>query len=104
MYDWNDLRHFLELSRRGKLSLAARRLDVDHTTVARRVAALEAALGTRLFDRSPKGYRLTESGQRLLPLAEAMESQSLALARAVGGLDAAPTGAVRLATPEAFGS
>ncbi|GAB4143428.1 MAG: LysR family transcriptional regulator [Sphingomonadales bacterium] len=104
MYDWNDLRHFLELSRAGKLSLAADRLGVDHTTVARRVTALEAALGARLFDRSPKGYRLTESGQRLLPLAEAMESQSLTLARAIGGLDAAPSGTVRLATPEAFGS
>lgn len=104
MYDWNDLRHFLELSRTGKLSVAAVRLGVDHTTVARRVAALEAALGARLFDRSPKGYRLTEPGQRLVPLAEAMESQSLTLAREVAGMDAAATGTVRLATPEAFGS
>ena len=53
--DWDDLRYFAELSRTGSLSAAARRLKVDHSTVARRVASLETSLGVRLFDRLPRG-------------------------------------------------
>ena len=62
MYDWNDLRFFLELSRQGKLVRAATRLQVDHTTVSRRIAALEKELDVRLFDKSPRGYQLTDAG------------------------------------------
>ena len=76
MYDWNDLRYFLELSRQGKLVKAALRLQVDHTTVSRRIASLEKQLQARLFDKSPTGYQLTDAGMRLLPMAEKIESQS----------------------------
>ena len=51
MYDWNDLKYFLALSRQGKLVRAAVRLQVDHTTVSRRIAALEKQLDVRLFDK-----------------------------------------------------
>lgn len=104
MIDWNDLRHFLELARHGRLGPAAERLQVDQTTVSRRVGALEEALGAKLFDRSPGGYALTEAGQRLLSHAEAMETQSIALYQALAGKDLAFSGTVRIATPEAFGS
>ena len=67
MYNWNDLRYFLELSRRGRLISAARKLHVDHTTVSRRIAALEDQMNARLFDKSPGGYKLTDAGLRLLP-------------------------------------
>ncbi|HNH35968.1 MAG TPA: LysR family transcriptional regulator, partial [Rhodocyclaceae bacterium] len=76
--DWTDLRYFLELARTGTLAGTARRLAVEHTTVARRVQRLEAELGTPLFDRRRGGYGLTEVGQALLPHAEAMESAALA--------------------------
>ena len=75
MYDWNDLKYFLELSRQGKLVRAAARLQVDHTTVSRRIAALEKQLDVRLFDKSPIGYQLTDPGLRLLPLAEQIETR-----------------------------
>ncbi|MGD7385698.1 helix-turn-helix domain-containing protein, partial [Ralstonia pseudosolanacearum] len=52
---WDDIRHFLALAREGSLSAAARRLGVEHTTVARRADALEQALGVWLFDRLPRG-------------------------------------------------
>ena len=74
MYDWNDLRYFLELSRQGKLVRAAARLHVDHTTVSRRITTLEKQLDVRLFDKSPNGYKLTDAGLRLLPLAEQIET------------------------------
>jgi molybdate transport repressor ModE-like protein len=54
--NWDDMRFFLALSREGSISAAGRSLGVNHTTVARRIAALEEVLGTRLFDRLPDGY------------------------------------------------
>jgi len=100
MYDWNDLRFFLELSRRGRLISAARKLHVDHTTVSRRIAALEDELNARLFDKSPRGYKLTDAGLRLLPYAEQMEAQSNQLYQEISGKDARLSGTVRLAAPE----
>ena len=104
MYDWNDLRFFLELSRQGKLVRAASRLHVDHTTVSRRITALEKQLDVRLFDKSPRGYQLTDAGLRLLPLAEQIETQSNDLYQQISGKDARLSGTVRVAAPEALGS
>ncbi len=105
MFDWNDLRFFLELARRGKLSAAALRLGVDHTTVARRIKALEEQLGVPLFNRNNRAYSLSEDGKRLLGYAQKMESNSLALMDEVApSTTGGPVGTVRLATPEAIGS
>ena len=100
MFNWDDLRHFLELSRRGRLISAAQHLQVDHTTVSRRIAALEESLNTRLFDRTPHGYQLTKAGQSLLTHAEAMEAQSIGLYQDVSGEDATLSGTVRMAATE----
>jgi DNA-binding transcriptional LysR family regulator len=104
MYDWNDLRYFLELSRQGKLVKAALRLQVDHTTVSRRIASLEKQLQARLFDKSPIGYQLTDAGMRLLPMAEKIESQSNSLYQALSGKDARLSGTVRISTSEGIGA
>lgn len=104
MYDWNDLRYFLELSRQGKLVRAAARMHVDHTTVSRRITALEKQLDVRLFDKSPNGYQLTDAGLRLLPLAEQIETRSNQLYQDIAGKDARLGGTVRVAAPEALGS
>lgn len=104
MFNWDDIRFFLELARKGRLVAAATRLHVDHTTVSRRIAQLEQAVDARLFDKSPQGYQLTEAGRRLMAYAEAMEAQSMAVYKDISGKDAQLTGTVRLATPEAVGS
>jgi len=101
--EWTDLRFFLELARAGTLSGASRRLDVEHTTVARRVDRLEHQLGATLFDRSREGYELTDVGLALLPHAEAMEGAALAAAEQIGGAEVAAHGVVRLGVPEVFG-
>ncbi|WP_449220740.1 LysR family transcriptional regulator [Tistrella mobilis] len=101
--NWDDLRYFLALQRSGSLLGAARVLKVDHTTVARRVDALETALGLRLFDRLPRGWVPTADGERLLPAAERVEEGVIALGRAgaaAGGL----AGTVRVAVPPVFGA
>jgi len=103
-FNWNDLRAFLAVARTGRLTAAAARLGADHTTVARRIAALEASLGARLFDRSPQGYALTAHGERLMPSAEQVESLTLRAAGQVGAADQTLTGAVRIGAPEGFGS
>lgn len=97
MMDWDDIRLFLELAREGSLSAAARRLKVDHSTVARRVTALEKRLDLRLFDRLARGYVLTEEGEALLGTAERMETEALALQRQASGRPALQ-GNVRIST------
>lgn len=103
-FDWNNLRTFLAVARTGRLTAAAARLGADHTTVARRIGAMEQGLRVRLFDRSPTGYTLTAHGERLLPMAERMESLALTMLSEVGEADLAVTGAVRIGAPEGFGS
>ena len=75
--DWDNLRYFLELARLGTLAGAARRLSVEHTTVSRRIQALEKQMGVALFAREAGGHRLTEAGRQLLPAVESMESAVL---------------------------
>lgn len=102
--EWTDLRFFLELARAGTLSGASRKLEVEHTTVARRIDRLETQLGSTLFDRSREGYELTEMGQTLMPHAEAMEAAALAAAEQLSGAEVALQGVVRLGVPELFGA
>lgn len=102
--NWDDLRLLLAVARAGRLSGAARDLRLDHTTVARRLSALEQAAGCLLVDRTPKGTRLTSAGQTLLVHAERVEHEILAAGAALGDGDARISGTVRLATPEAFGT
>ena len=102
MAEWSDLRHFLEVHRSGTLSGAARALGVNQTTVGRRLAVLEQALGARLFDRTPDGFVLTTAGERILGAVEKVEEASLLVERQAGGEDARLEGNVRVATSEAF--
>lgn len=104
MFDWNDIRFFLELSRKGRLTEVAKSLKVDHTTVSRRIGALEQQLDSKLFESTTRGYVLTQAGERLLPQAEAMESASAMIQDHVGGENKNLTGIVRLGVPEGFGS
>ncbi len=103
-FDWNDLRYFLAVAQQGTLTGAARRLGTDHATVSRRVAALERAIGAKLFERAPQGYFLTLSGERLLAHAEAMEAQATAATEELGRPEVGVTGTVRINSLEGFGN
>lgn len=100
MFDWNDLRHFLAVARAGSTLAAAEALKVNQTTVARRIAALEQALGARLFDRAQSGYRLTELGHELLPAAERLETEAATVARLVEQRSRKLAGTIRVTTNE----
>ena len=79
--DWEDLRFFAAVARRGSLSAAARALGVNHATVSRRVAAIEAALGARLLERRPSGYAPTARGRDALEAVAGMEAAASAIGR-----------------------
>jgi DNA-binding transcriptional LysR family regulator len=102
--NWDDLRYFLEVARTQRASAAAKKLGVDHTTVARRVRELETALGTVLFDKSRAGgFVPTAEGQRLLAYADAVETtvQSASEQFALGAQSL--SGHVRVGSTEGFG-
>jgi DNA-binding transcriptional LysR family regulator len=71
---------FRQVASEGSFTAAAKTLGYTQSAISRQVAVLEAELGTALFDRLPRGIRLTESGRCLLPHAEALTGR-LALAR-----------------------
>jgi DNA-binding transcriptional LysR family regulator len=103
MYNWDDIRIFLAVARHGGLATAAHSLNVNHTTVARRLSGLEADLRTRLVVRTPTGVTLTPAGKDLLRFAERMEAEALAAEQNLQLSDGKVSGKVRLATREAFG-
>lgn len=71
--NWDDLRYCLAVVREGSVSAASRKLDVNHTTVSRRITALESELRAKLFDRSTTGWLLTPFGEGILRAVEAMD-------------------------------
>lgn len=96
--DWDDLRHALAIGAAGSLAGAARALGVNHTTVLRRLDALEAHLGSRLFERQRRGYQPTEAGLALLEQARHMAARADEVERQVLGRDRELTGALRVTT------
>lgn len=104
MFDWDDLRIFLALARLQKLAPAAAMLEVDATTVTRRLARLEQKLGARLFEVIAGERVLTGRGQELLHHAEIMESAALSAAEDVAGHERHLSGQVRLSVAEGFGT
>ena len=104
MLNWDDLRLFLAIARSGSFVASARQLGLNHTTLARRITILEQSLGTRLFDRSPRGVAPTKAGLDLIEHAGRVEEEVLAAGRRVERQDGAVSGVVRLATTESFGT
>ena len=101
MEDWNNPRLVLAVVRAGSLTHAATALGVDHSTVFRRLNALEERLGVRLFERLPGGsYQPTAAGERMAAAAERMEDEALALDRDIAGRDHRLSGRLRVTSSE----
>ena len=96
--DWVNLKFFLAVAREGTLAGAGRALQVKHSTVLRRIAALEDELGLKLFERHPNGYMLTAAGSEMLGAATQIDEQMVAIERRLSGRDLRLSGTVRLAT------
>ncbi len=98
--EWNDLTVILAICRAGSLSGAARMLGNNHSTIFRRINAIEEKTGVRFFERLPDGYVMTEAGQTALRYAERIENEVHALGREVLGLDMRLQGKIRVSAPE----
>ena len=96
MIDWDGVRYFLAVARGGSVRAAAERLNVNHSTVLRRIAQLEVRLAAQLFEKRPSGYRLTSAGEEVLEYAEQMEASSLQLETRVFGRDQGVRGLMRV--------
>ena len=104
MLDWQDLQVFLEVARHARLSDAARRLGVDHSTLSRRTRRFEQRLNTQLFERSTHGYRLTPAGERLKSHAEQMARHADEAADSLTDQNLRLEGQIRLGVTEGFGT
>jgi DNA-binding transcriptional LysR family regulator len=102
--DWDQLRIFLAVVRAGQFLGAARRLGVDQATVTRRVRALEACLGVRLFDRHTTGSVPTAAGRELVERAERIEAEVLRLKAELSHAGDVIEGRVRVGAPDGFGT
>ena len=103
-FDWGSMESFLAIARAGRLTAAARRLGVDHTTLSRRIKDLEESLRTRLFERSVSGYRLTPQGERFLQTAQEVETLALQAAQDLSGSSTRVAGSVRIGATDGFGT
>lgn len=101
--DWNDIKVFLALARKGSAKGASQIIGVSKSTVTRRLDDLEQALNTHLFDRTPDGYRMTAAAEQLLPTAEHVEELILAAERRVHGEDQHLEGPIRVTLPDTEG-
>ena len=100
--EWNDLHFVLAVCRAGTLSGAAHELGVNHSTVFRRIGAVEEKLGVRLFERLASGYVMTEAGETMLGSGERIENEVLELSRKLVGRDLHLSGVLRVAVPDAL--
>lgn len=100
--DWDDLKFFLAVARRGSIRAAAQVLDVNHATVSRRINAFEEKIAVRLFERLPRGYVLTPAGEEMFASAERIDEEIAALDRRVIGRDTQLSGRLRVTAPQAL--
>lgn len=96
MEDWDDYKFILAVGRHGGLSAAARALNVNHSTVSRRITSAEEKLGARLFDRLQNGFIPTDAGQQAIDVAERLEQELFALNRSIASRDKNLAGTLRI--------
>ena len=97
--DWDDIRYFLAVARKGSVRGGSALLGVNHSTVSRRINAFEKKLDVRLFDRLPTGYALTQAGEDMLISGKRIEEEVNAIDRRVIGRDAELKGQIRVTMP-----
>jgi len=96
---WDDVKLFLALCRSRTVGGAARALQIDASTVSRRLVTLEEALATALFERGRDGIAPTEAAEALLPVAEEVEQGMARFGGLAQGLEREAAGLVRITCP-----
>ncbi|NRB38501.1 MAG: LysR family transcriptional regulator [Pseudomonadales bacterium] len=99
MNNWDNLRYYLAVARSGTVSAAAKKLNVSHATVLRRIEQCESELGIKLFKHLQSGYVLSTAGEKLLSQVEDMESLTLDIERDFQDQDQALSGPLKVTQP-----
>ena len=97
--DWNALKVFLAIAKHGSLAEAAKELEVNHSTVFRRLKTFEEAIGGKLFERINTSYEITALGDELLKHAQTIEDSFNGIERYIVGKDFQPKGRVKITAP-----
>lgn len=100
--EWDDFRLVKTIAEHRALGPAAEALKLNHSTVFRKLNTLEEQIGTRLFERSRNGYTLTAAGEEMLAVAGQMADAVYDFERRMAGMDARPTGNLRVTTTESM--
>src|SRR5450631_3407252 len=100
--NWDEFRLVKAIAQARSLVGAAQALGLNHSTVFRRLAAIETAVGARLFERSRAGYQATAAGEEMVDLAGRMGESILEFERRVAGRDVKPTGELKVTTVDSF--
>ncbi len=99
MNDWDDIRYFLAVARSGNVTSAAKVLGVNHSTVSRRIRALEEKYAVRLFERIPTGYEMTSAADHIFEMALELETKNQQVSRQLFGQDSRLQGEISLTMP-----
>jgi len=97
---WDEFRLVKAIADSRSLTGAAEALGLNHSTVFRRLAALESAVGSHLFERSRSGYEPTAAGDAMIALATVMADSIVEFERRIAGRDVKPAGCLRVTTNE----
>lgn len=100
--NWDDYRFVLAVARSGSVSGAARELGVNHATVLRRVAGIEARLGVELFEKSVRGYNIAPEKLRLMEAAREVEAAVEAVEHLARAGEAPLAGVIRVTSTDTF--
>lgn len=101
--DTDALALFIDVAKAGSFALVARDRGVDPSSVSRAIAALEARVRSRLFQRTTRSLALTEAGELYLARAPAIVEAAMRLLDESDSADSEPVGTVRLTASVAFG-
>jgi len=99
---WDDIRIAYQVAKLGTLSGAAAQLDIHHSTVLRRISALEKSLNTRLFHRHARGYEPTQAGNTLFQVAATINDQLNTVAGKLQSSDEQVAGQLVITTVDSF--
>lgn len=100
--NWDNLRYVLVVANKGSIAAAARELDVNRSTVLRRIDTFQKNLNCRIFDRSDSGYVLTPEAEKMIDAAREVESTLFDMQRQIAGHELKLEGELRVTTTDTF--
>ena len=100
--NWDNLRYVLMVANKGSIAAAARELEVNRTTVLRRINLFQENLNCRIFERGDAGYVLTPEAEKMINAAREVEDTLFTMQRQIAGHELKLEGELRVTTTDSF--